>query len=463
MQVWLSLGIVLATALGVLRLMRALGAVGVLLPFALALGAATALSLRGTSAGPGLEFVTEPLALGLLVWCFDAFARGHIIGAGVLLGAAGLAQPIAFAHGLLALAAASVFTGDWRSRKLGIAVAVALAAGAPAVLQLGNAAVDLARLDAGDAARLVSDGYRFRFPNRYTLQRLPGEDGLQRLVVLFAGLAAALVLRWSALDRAARAVLGLIVGQALLSALAVLCYTRQLPGPWSRSAAAYALDLTLTAPLLGLLCGAALGAMVEVRVRRGTRGLTLRPALQNVVWVAAALLALTTDWTVLWRSIRPPPAAPAVDRPTAELYAWARGTPKRTSFIVPPSATGFRYYTRKGVYVDYDLIPPANPDALRLWRERTDQVSGADPRVATVPTWRRPYAIDRAYAVTNTPSRIAELLHELGESYLVWDARGLDIPPHLPVERLPDARVVEAFRNERYVVYALRSPSADTD
>jgi hypothetical protein len=253
------------------------------------------------------------------------------------------------------------------------------------------------------------------------------------------------------------------VGQALLTAMAVLCYTRQLPGPWSRSAAAYALDLTLTAPLLGLLCGAALGAMVEVRVRRGTRGLTLRPALQNVVWVAAALLALTTDWTVLWRSIRPPPSAPAVDRPTAELYAWARGTPKPTSFIVPPSATGFRYYTRKGVYVDYDLIPPANPDALRLWRERTDQVSGADPRVATVPTWRRPYAIDRAYAVTNTPSRIAELLHELGGSYLVWDARGLDIPPHLPVERLPDARVVEAFRNERYVVYALRSPSADTD
>ena len=81
--------------------------------------------------------------------------------------------------------------------------------------------------------------------------------------------------------------------------------------------------------------------------------------------------------------------------------------------------------------------------------------------MATVPAWRRPYAIDRAYAVANTPARIADLLYELRESYLVWDARALDIPPHLPVDRSPDPRVVEAFRNDRYVVYALRSRSAD--
>jgi hypothetical protein len=461
MQAWLTVGIVLATALGVLRLMRALGAVGVLLPFALALGASAALSLRIASAGPALEFVLEPLALCLLVWCYDAFTRGHTVGAAVLLGGAGLAHPIAFAHGLLALAIATLFTGEWRSRKLGIALAIALAAGAPAALQLGIAGLDLARLGADDAARLIADGYRFRYPNLYTLQGLPGEAGLRRLVVLFAGLGAALALRWGAFDRAARRVLGLIVGQALLSALAAVCYTRRLPGPWSRSAAAYALDLTLTSPILGLLCGAALAAVVEARVRRGTHGLTGRPALQGVLWVAAAVLALTTDWTVLWRSVRYQEPAAGVDRATSELYAWVRGTPKRSSFIVPPSATQFRYYTRKGVYVDYDLVPPASPHAMRVWRERIDRVSAADPRVATAPAWRRPYAIDRAYAVANTPARIADLLDELGESYLVWDARGLDIPPHLPVERSLDPRVVEAFSNDRYVVYALRSRSAD--
>ena len=173
MQVLLTAGVVVATALGVLRLMRALGAVGVLLPFALALGASAALSLRTATAGPALEFVLEPLALCLLVWCYDAFARGHTVRAGVLLGGAGLAHPIAFAHGLLALAIASLFTGEWRSRKLGITLAIALAAGAPAALQLGIAAFDLARLDAAEAARLIADGYRFRYPNLYTLQGLP--------------------------------------------------------------------------------------------------------------------------------------------------------------------------------------------------------------------------------------------------------------------------------------------------
>jgi hypothetical protein len=75
-----------------------------------------------------------------------------------------------------------------------------------------------------------------------------------------------------------------------------------------------------------------------------------------------------------------------------------------------------------------------------------------------VPVWRRPYAMDRAFAIANTPARAAELLTRLGTDYLVWDARGLEIPPYLSLDRPPDPRVTETFRNDRYVVYALAEP-----
>jgi hypothetical protein len=68
--------------------------------------------------------------------------------------------------------------------------------------------------------------------------------------------------------------------------------------------------------------------------------------------------------------------------------------------------------------------------------------------------------MDRSYAIANTPARAADLLRRLGVQYLVWDARGLQIPPFLPVDRPPDPAVTEVFSNGRYRVYALTKPDS---
>jgi hypothetical protein len=298
-------------------------------------------------------------------------------------------------------------------------------------------------------------------------------------------------LTWGGHVAAARALGGLIAGHAALAALAVLCYTRRLPGPWTRSVTAYALDLTLTSPLLPLLSGLAIMAAIEADLTRERDGGRAPRVLRLALGAAAATLLVTLPWSLrdllaaalglaalaalmtrrahrlatavlvaaavaagvaFARRTRTP--AP-LDQADAELHAWARSTDKRAAFIVPPMARGFRYYTRRGVYVDYDLVPPASPRAMFMWRDRLDLVARPDDRIASVPAWRRPYAMDRSYAIANTPARAAELLEQLGADYLVWDARGLAIPPHLPVHRPPDPRVIEVFRNERYVVYTL--------
>jgi hypothetical protein len=454
---WVTAAIAVASALGAFRLMRALGVEGWLIPLALVIGSSAgvgALAQRGADGPSGAGFGMEPLALCLLIWCYDAVVRAHVVRAGVLLGAAGLAHPLALAHGLLVVGAAALFGGEGRLRRFGLTVAIALAAGAPALIQLALGAIDIVRMDTAAAARLIDEGYLFRYPASYRLQGLFWEQGLARVLLVLAGGAGALALLRGGRSPASRSVLGLITGHALLSAFAVLCYTRRIPGPWARSVTAYALDLTLTSSLLPLICGVALMAAVEQQLGSRAAPRALRLALA----AAAVTLLLTVDWTGM--ALRQRATGDPLERPDAELYAWARTTPKRTSFIVPPGARGFRYHTRKGVYVDYDLIPPASPRAMRTWRDRVDLISQPDARLASVPPWRRPYEMDRAYARANSPARIATLLEQLGENYLVWDARGLEIPPHLPGGREPDSRVSEVFRNERYVVYGLAAKAA---
>jgi hypothetical protein len=491
---WVSIGVAIAAAIAAFRLMRALGVEGALLPVALTIGSTGvvgALALRGADGPSGAGFGMEPLAVCLLLWCYDAFVRDHPARAGVLLGAASLAHPLMLPHGLIVLAIATPFAEGRRWRRLGLMAAVALAAGAPAAVQLVLAIGDIAGMDRVSASRVITDGYLFRYPNSYTFRGLFWEDGLARILLALAGLGGAARLMWRGGGGAARALAGLIAGHAALAALAVLCYTRRLPGPWTRSVTAYVLDLTLSSSLLPLLSGLAIMAAIEADLTRERDDGAVPPLLRVALWAAAATLLVVLPWSLrdllaaalglaalavllsgrahrlatavlvgaavaagvaLARRARPPAPLEAAD---AELHAWARATDKRAAFIVPPMARGFRYYTRRGVYVDYDLVPPASPRAMLRWRERLDRVARPDARIANVPAWRRPYAMDRSFAIANTPARAAELLEQLGADYLVWDARGLAIPPHLPVRRPPDPRVTEAFRNNRYVVYTL--------
>ena len=492
---WLTVILAVGAAGGVFRLMRALGVAGFLLPPALAIGSAGivgALAARSPEGALGTGFGMEPLALCLALWCYDSFVRGHAVRAGALLGAAALAHPLVLAHGLVVLAIATPFTAGRPWRRLGLVAGVALAVGAPAAMQLAGGTVDIAGMDGAAAGRVIKNGYLFRFPNAYTLQGLLWEAGLGRILLALAGIAGAVSLMHPEREPPARALAGLIAGHAALTAAAVLCYTSRLAGPWSQSLAAYALDLTLTSALLPVLSGIAVMAAVESRLVRGRDGVAGPRAFRLTLWAAAATLLVQLDWTpwvllgtalglaalaaavagrgqsvvaaVLaaaalgalgWSFRRDVRDAP-LERQDAELYAWARqASPAGATFIVPPMARSFRYYTRRGAYVDYDFVPSVGPRALRMWRDRLDLVARPDARAGSVPVWRRPYAMERNFALANTPERAAVLLSRVGATYLVWDARGLAIPPHLPVNRPADSRVAEAFRNDRYVVYTL--------
>jgi hypothetical protein len=494
---WVSVGVAVASAIATFRLMRALGVEGALVPLAMTIGSTGvvgALAVRAADGPSGAGFGMEPLALCLLLWCYDAVVRNHPVRAGVLLGAASLAHPIMLAHGLFAVVVATAFTAEGRWRRLGLTAAVALAAGAPAVIHLGMAIGDVVGMDAAAAARVVNDGYLFRYPNAYTLRGLLWEQGTGRVLLALAGLAGAMSLLRSGQPATARALAGLISAHVALTALAVLCYTGWVPGPWNESVTAYALDLTLTSPLLPILSGIALMAAIESHVTRAPDGIADPPLLRFPLWAAAATLLAMTDWSqrdllaaalgvVALAALKTGRAQrlatavlgaaaiaavvafvgrerprPPLERADAELYEWARSTHKRAAFIVPPTARAFRYYTRRGVYVDYDLIPPASPGAMLRWRERLDRVARPDPRIATVPAWQRPYVMDRSFAVANTPARAAELLAALRADYLVWDVRGLATSPHRPDDRPPAPGVTEAFRNDRYVVYAAAAP-----
>jgi hypothetical protein len=496
---WVSLAVAVAAALGAFRLMRALGVEGALLPLAMTIGATGvvgALAARSADGPSGAGFGMEALALCLLLWCYDAFVRGHAVRAGVLLGGASLAHPLMLAHGLITVGLATSLGRGVRWRRFGVLAAIALAAGAPAVIHLGVGITDILSMDNASAARVIADGYLFRYPSTYTMRGLFWQDGVARVLVALAGLAAAVWLIRAGRE-AARALAGLIAGHALLAGLAVLCYTRRLPGPWTQSVTAYALDLTLTSPLLPLLSGIAIMAAIETQLAHARNPRPGPPVLRVALWAAAATLLATIDWSlrellagllgvvalaavttgrgdrvaaavlalaalaVVGDAARRGRPHVAVDPSDAQLYQWARSTHKRAGFIVPPTARSFRYYTRRGVYVDYDLVPPASPRSMLGWRERMELVSSPDARIGVLPAWQRPYAMDRAFAIANTPARAAELLTQVGTDYLVWDATGLAIPPYLPVDRPPDQRVAEVFRNDRYVVYALVEASSD--
>ncbi len=490
---WLTIAVSVGIVAGLFRVIRAVGVQGFLLPLALAIasdGAVGALAARDPEAPIGAGFGMETLALCLLIWSYDAFVRDRPLRSGGLLGAAALVHPVVLAHGLAALTIAALFTPGARWRRLGLVVLVGLVMGLPAAIQLVRSVIDIGGMEPAAAGRLITDGYLFRYPEAYTLRGLLWEAGLGRILLAAAGVAGAMVLARGPHTTAGRALAGLVAGHAMLTALAVLCYTRRVPGPWTGSLTAYALDLTLTVPLLSILGGAAVMAAVEAGLAPGPDRVVGPPVLRLPLWAAAATLLIWADWT-RWTimatalgllafaavrtgrtglatamlagacigafgwSVRRDVRDAALDRDDAELYRWARGTAPDASFIVPPGAAGFRYHARRGVYVDYDLVPVTSPRAMRAWRERLDQVARPDARTGTVPVWRRRYAMDRSFAVANTPERTAALLQRLPADYLVWDARGLAIPPFLPVIRPPDPRLAEVFRNQRYIVFTL--------
>jgi uncharacterized protein DUF6798 len=141
------------------------------------------------------------------------------------------------------------------------------------------------------------------------------------------------------------------------------------------------------------------------------------------------------------------------------LFRWVAATAPDALFIVPPGLQQFRFYTRRSVYVDFKLFPPATPASTPEWRRRMELVAAPDRLALASPGWSGVAQWDRTYANRNTPARIVTLLRETGADYFVWDYSGLDIPPYVPVSRAPAAGARLAFANGRFEVYA-RAPDS---
>jgi hypothetical protein len=82
-----------------------------------------------------------------------------------------------------------------------------------------------------------------------------------------------------------------------------------------------------------------------------------------------------------------------------------------------------------------------------------DRLALSSPGWLGVPQW------DRTYANRNTPERIVQLLGRTSADYLVWDRNGLDVPPYVPVNRVPAPGAALAYSTARFEVYALGDAS----
>lgn len=491
----LTLLLTVFTVAGAFRLLRAAGVAGFLLPLLLMVGFFGRVNGLGRGAYDGAlgdAFHVQWLALALVLWAADALVRQRPLRAGAWLGLAALSHPLVALHGTLVLAVAALCAGPGRVRRLSGLAAACLVVGAPVILPLARSMLSAPALSRTTVHEVITQAYLFRAPSHYTLTEVPIAAALVLLLTVGAGALGALLLARTVPGPAARTLSGLLLGQGLLAVAMVACYGPWLPEAWrTASLAPYLLDLTRTTPLLVVL--GAVPAVAAIEVRLAGRG---DPAVPTWIWAAlyvtlatllalaqwraldVASLALALAAALLWRTpaavvsraallgvaaiaalvavTRRDVRAESVPAEQAELYAWARSaTPAAALFIVPPAEERFRFYAKRGVYVDYKLFPVSTPSAAVLWRQRLDLVAAPDQRAQESPGWDGAVFWDRSYANRNVPSRIADLLAQTGADYFVWDRAGLAIPPHVPVPRPDDARLVQAFANRRFTVYRL--------
>lgn len=497
----LTLLLSLLTVAAFARLIRAFEVPGLLVPVAamIAFGGLLHGLGRGQYDGAfGNAFHMQWLALCAALWCYDAFVRGHALLTGVLLAVTTIAHPIVGAHAGFAVLIALPFAGAGRIRLAATIGAAWLIVSAPVTLPLAAGVLGGAgEVSAAQRVAVVDDGFLFRTPHEFTLSATgPLMIDLFGVIAVAGVVGCALLARDGPQWRAAR-LSGLIAGHALLAGTFLLAHgagleMARLPG----AVLLHQLHLSRTTPLLLVLAMVAFGAALERRLisPQGpavTSAWLLGAALASLA--LATLLLVQVRWQPLlvaclvlalasllaWRSgvLRKPVlgawlalalagfvSTVAEARLRAEpepgavaLYAWARTeTPREALFIVPPGAEAFRLFARRGVYVDFKTFPAATPALIPTWRARLEQVATPDRLALEARGWPGVDHWDRTYANRNTPSRIAALLRTTGADYFVWDRHGLQVPPFLPIDRTPDARLKQVFANERFIVYRLR-------
>jgi hypothetical protein len=479
---WLAvLALSVASMLALQAIMVRVGATGVALPLAVAVGIMVTVpgigrGLVGGFIGP--FFHHQWIALALVMWAFVAVLGSRAVIAGLVLGAAAYAQPMSALHGALAIGFACATQGRAGLRMLGVIGAVAMVTALPY-----EVSVILPALGEPDApvpaARLVDDIYLFFSPYRY---QLAPSDLLLGWGYLVLGLISAAMLHRARPAEALMAA-GLLCGLGALHGVTTLFYfateSQYLPF--------YILDATRSSPLLFALSATLFAAAIEQRAIAGLTGAGWGSPVALVLTGAAGLTLLVLNTTPFgWffalsgillisspgRAV--PRAAltvmlvgvfgltayhvklrPVIEPQRAELFDWAAGKTRPDAlFIIPPGMHSFRLFAQRSVYVDFRLFPIAQPGLAWLARTRLEQIAGPDAKTRAAWGAKAPGLWGRAYLDATNCRGIARLMYETGANYLVRptrDAKGNRHPP-------PDcgAGLPKVFANAGYAVYDAR-------
>ena len=490
--VTLVLTVLSVVAMG--RVMRELGANGLLLPLALALSASVIVRGLGRGSYDGLigdAVHGQWMAIVLSLFSFDALLRRRDFVCGAMLGLASYAQPMLAFHSAFAIAVA----GMWQGRTGLVSTArVALTAGlvaAPLAVILLPHVLTGAVPQHGGGFDLLRDGYLFRLPHHYVLDLY--DVALMSLITVTGASALA---RFADLGTVRdRRAAGLYLGLVLVFAASVLLYATESGKAFGHhELIAYILDLTRSSPLLMAMAGVFVAVAVEkaltgepgtgkggfwgvvtwvttlvcvvflvfLNMRRDSWTLgalllslvtalayrrSVDPRIIAVAWLAAGGVAAFSFASNVGLRAEPPPGE-------AQLYSWVRShTATSALFIIPPGLTEFRLRTKRSVYVDFKLMSVAQPDQVREWRRRLGLVAQPDGLALAARGWPAMQEWDRTYAARNTPARILSLLKATGADYFVFNEAGLNVPPFVDRDRRLVPGLTIAYRNARYAVY----------
>lgn len=484
------------TVFGVARIMRALGATGLFVPVALGLSAAVVVRGLGRGSYDGLVgdgVHGEWVAIVLSLFAFDALLRGKDLASGLMLGLAAYAHPMLAFHSAFSVAVAGIWAGRASLRRTARVAVTAFLTGMPLMITLGLQLHSEGASHAVAGFNAIEDGYLFRLPHEYTLDFYPAA-----LMLLLAVIGAGGLATFADLQRVRdRYAVGLYVGLALILVFSFLAYGTGAGRILGRhEVVLYMLGFTRSSPLLMTLSA----VFVAVAFEKGLAGETRAEggALWNIaiwtamllsfamllflnmrhdMWIAGALMLSLVTVLVYRRALNPQIIAAAWlaaggmaavsfattvevtgEPPVSDhqLYAWSSSaTPSSALFLIPPGLTEFRLRTKRSVYVDFKLMPPAQPAQMQEWRRRIELVAQPDRLALAARGWPAMDEWDRTYASRNTPTRIRWLLRTTGADYFVFNKAGLNMPPYVDQDRRMVPGLAIAYQNAQYVVYRL--------
>jgi len=359
----------------------------------------------------------------------------------------------------------------------------------PGLLRGSSAAPDASSASV-TTAELIDKAFLFRAPHHYELEL--GSIALMALAAVGGAAGLFLALGRDGSDVRTRTFGGVLAGHVVLLGAATFLHGGFAPTSWTHtSLLPYFLDLPRSTPLLlGLgAIGSVAGLAALTRFAEGdekprpwelaaglvvvaTAGATLffntawQPWLAWMLMIPLLLELLRRRATPLSGTLEPALyAIPAtglailhathlqldapVEAHSQEMFDWIRAeTPREALFIVPPGTREFRYYARRSLYVDFEMVPYANRSMLPEWRRRMEEITDPDEATLQAAGWVGIVEWDRRYDERAVPARVSRLLADTEANYFLT---GVEHSP-APEADLP-AGVTVAFDNERWRIY----------